>query len=309
MATPLLIDTDMGIDDAVATCLALASEALDVRAIVGVGGNVALDQVMANIGRLMRALSPPSLPAIGRGLDQPGSGLADGRAVFGRDGFGETDLPVDDSLTAADFHDVYRAAISEAGGSLTILAIGPLSNLAAVIRESPDLASNIAHVYVMGGAIRARGSVRGSAEFNFHRDPAAAAAVMTSGLPMTVAPLDVTNHVAVDESHMAHLAASGYRTGAVLAKLLAYPVERSDGPLRGKFQIHDAVAAAAMLWPQLFMRTRMRIEVVTEGKDAGRARPALGGEPAQQMDVLTAVNAADLLDNLVETLCHEAFVV
>lgn len=309
MATPLLIDTDMGIDDAAAVCLALSSEAVDVRAIVGVGGSVDLDQVMVNIGRLLAALAPPEMPTIGRGLDQDSGGLVDRRGLLGEDGFGECGLAAGATPDAGGFRDVYGEAIERAAGELTVLAIGPLTNLAAALTDSPRLAKSIRHVYVMGGAIRANGNVGAAAEFNFHRDPSAAATVMSSGLPLTVAPLDVAGHVAMDESHMARLAASGYRTGEVLAKMLAYPIERSEGAQRGRFQIHDAVAAAAVLWPELFMRTRMRLEIVTAGKDAGRSRPALGGDPSRQVDVLTAVNADELLENLMETLCHEAFVV
>ncbi len=309
MATPLLIDTDMGIDDAVAVCLALASDALDVRALVGVGGSVDLDQVMANIDRLLGALRPASTPVVGCGLDQPAEDRVDRRSIFGADGFGECELAPHESPVTVGFREAYARAIDDASGALTVLAIGPLTNLAVILRETPQCAKSIERVHVMGGAVWATGNVGGVAEFNFHRDPDAAAAVMTSGLRITVAPLDVTAHVSVDASHVARLSASGYRTGEVLGKLLAYPVEHDAGPQHGRFQIHDAVAAASILWPALFMRTRMRLEIVTEGDQAGRSKPALGGDAGTHVDILTAVNAVDLLENLLEALCHEAFVV
>lgn len=298
----------MGIDDAVAVCLLLAAEAVDVRAIVGVGGSVGLDQVMVNIDRLLAALDPPVMPVIGRGMDQGGERLVDRRSILGEDGFGEVELPAG-GFAGVDYLQAYRSAIESAGGELVVLAIGPLTNLATVLCESPDAAKVIRRVYVMGGAVLGKGNIGGVAEFNFHRDPAAAATVLGSGLDITVAPLEVTSHFSMDESNVAHLAASGYRTGEVLAKLLAHPIERNAGPHRGRFQVHDAVAAAAVLWPGLFMRTRMRIEIVTEGEQAGRSKPALGGDASTQVDLLTAVNAGDLAENLLESLCHEAFVV
>lgn len=309
MATPLLIDTDMGIDDAVAVSLALASDALDVRAIVGVGGNVEAQQVTSNIGRLLAALSPSKMPIVGRGLDQSAPNLTDRRDLFGTDGLGECDLTAGRDLQSREFQEVYRHAIQEAPGELTILATGPLTNLAALLTESPEAMKQVARIYVSGGAVWTQGNVRGLAEFNFYRDPSAAAKVLTSGLPITVAPLDVTCFMCLDESHVAHLAASGYRTGLVLAKILQYAVGQDADPGVGKTHIQDAIAAGAILWPDLFLKTRMRLDVVTAGPEAGRCRPQLGGDPTQRVDLLTAVNAVDLLENVLESLCHEAFVV
>lgn len=309
MAVPLLIDTDMGVDDAVAVSLALASDALDVRAVVGVGGNVELDQVMVNIGRLLAALNPPVRPIVGRGLDQAESDLPDAREVFGGDGLGETNLPPDTSLDAVDFRTVYREAIEAAGGELVVQAIGPLTNLAAILSESPELASAIKQVVIVGGAVWTKGNVDDVVEFNFRRDPVAAAKVLGSGLPITVIPLDVTNLVTMDESHVAHLAASGYRTGEVLARMLGHCLESDADPGYGRTFIHDALATGNLLWPKLFLKTRMRLDVVTTGQERGRSRPGLGGDKSKQVGLLTAINSVDFLENVLESLCHEAFVV
>lgn len=332
MAVPILIDTDMGIDDAVATCLAITADTLDVQAIVGVGGNVPIEQVVANIGRLLAATRPPTIPSIGRGLDQSAAGLTDRRALFGADGFGECDLPAAQSAKCEDFRSAYRRAITDASGELVILALGPLTNLSAMLTESPELMRAVKHIHVSGGAVWTRGNAapnltgpqRGEAgmsaspvaEFNMHRDPVAAAKVLTSGLPITVAPLDVTGLVCLDESHVAHLAASGYRTGEVLAKLLRYPLDAELRPPHqdlepgsGKCHVHDALTTGSLLWPDLFLKTRMRLDVVTDGAQAGRTKPALGGDAAQRIDLLTAVNAVDFVERMLESLCHEAFVV
>jgi inosine-uridine nucleoside N-ribohydrolase len=308
MATPVLIDTDLGIDDALALSLALASDAVDLRAVVGVGGNVPLDQVMLNIGRLLTALAPPRVPAVGCGMDQTTAGLMDRRGPYGADGLGECEW-TGAAPASSDFRYVYRRAVEEAEGELVLVMLGPLTNLAALLYELPTYSCGIRHVYVSGGAVWTRGHAGGPAEFNFHRDPVAAARVLASGLPITVSPLDVSSLVCVDESHAAHLAASGYRTGEVLARVLRYPLEHDSPPGPGKTLIPDAVALGGLLWPSLFLKTRMRLDVVTEGREAGRCKPVLGGDPAQRIDLLTAVNAADFLENLLESLCHEAFVV
>lgn len=309
MATPVLIDTDMGIDDAAAVGLALASRALDVRALVAVGGNVGASQVAANIGRFLKALSPPHRPIVALGLDQKGREPNDHRESHGQDGLGDGDLPPDESLTTAAYGDAYARAAEDAGDELTVIALGPLTNLAAILTEAPALREKIKHIYVSGGAVWARGDAHGVREFNFHRDPSAAAAVLSSGLPITVAPLDVTCFVQLDESHVARLAASGQRVGETIARLLRYRLNRDAPPGRGKTFIHDVLAVAGLLWPDLFLKTRTRLEVTTGGADAGRCKPALGGDAAQKVDLLTAVNAVDLLENVLESLCHEAFVV
>ena len=309
MATPALIDTDMGIDDAVALCLLGAHEAVDVRAIVGVGGNVEIDQVMKNIARVLDAIAPKQTPAIGIGLDQTGAALMDRRASFGHDGLGECELGAGAPIRADPFQDVYRRALESAADDLTILATGPLTNLAAVYAESPDLLRRARRIVISGGAVWTAGNVRGLAEFNFYRDPPAAARILASGLPLTVVPLDVTRLVCLDESHAAHIASSGFRTGQLLARVLRHCLDHESEPGLGKSHVQDAVAAASILWPDLFLKTRTRLEVVTAGPEAGRCRPQLGSDPQQRVDLLTAVNAVDLLENLLESLCHEAFVV
>lgn len=308
MATPILIDTDMGIDDAVAVSLALASTALEVRAIVAVGGNTPATQVVKNIGRLLKALSPPTAPIVGVGLD-PKREDPESREAHGTDGFGDLDLPRDPSLKTVDYRRVYDDVLNGAAGEVVVIALGPLTNLAQIIGDAPEVAAKIKHVYVMGGAVWARASPNGVTEFNFHCDPSAATKVLSSGLPVTVAPLDVTNLVQVDDSHVSRMAASGYRTGEVLSKLLRFRLQQGTAPGHGKAFIHDAVAVGGLLWPELFLKTKMRLEIVTTGPDAGRSKPALGGDPTRKVNLLTAVNAADLLENVLESLCHEAFVV
>ncbi len=309
MAIPLLIDTDMGIDDAAAVMLALASQTTDVRAIVAVGGNVPIALAADNIRRLLAAFAPARMPLIGAGLDQRGDGLMDRREAFGRDGLGESHLTFPAAPAAQDFRAVYRQAIEAARGELHVLALGPLSNLAALLDESPALAKSIRHIALTGGAVWTKGDATETSEFNFHRDPAAAAKVLDSGLPITVCPLDVTRFVCLDESHVAHLAASGHRMSEALAGMLRYPLSRDVEPGLGKTYLADALTVGSLLWPDLFLKTRMRLELVIGGPEAGRAKPALGGDATRRVDLLTAVNAVDFLENMLESLCREAFVV
>ncbi|MCK6456267.1 MAG: nucleoside hydrolase [Phycisphaerae bacterium] len=309
MPTPILIDTDMGVDDAVAIALAFMARDLDVRGIVSVGGNVDLQQATANVGRLLRAVEPARRPLVGRGLDQSGDGLTNATHVFGRDGFGECDRKADEGLEPVDFRDVYRAALDDPAGPATIVAIGPLTNVAVMLREDATRIRTVPRIVVMGGALWCKGNVRDVVEFNFHRDPAAAADVLSAGLPVTLVPLDVTRFVTLDASHVARLAASGTRVGEFLAEIIPYVMEHSTEAGKGRFVVHDALAVGALLWPQLFLKTGVAVEVSRDGTIAGQTRPRISAMQDQRIDVLTAVNAADFLENMLETLCQEEFVV
>ncbi len=307
MRTPLLIDTDMGVDDAIAVCLALVAPQLDTRAIVSVGGNVDLDQATRNIVRLLAALRLPGRPRVGRGLDQPGP-LLDARWLFGDDGLGNTNMPDDPTAPPPDdFMQVYADTIDAHPGRLVVLAIGPLTNVAAFLRDEPQRAKKIHRLIVMGGAVWAPGNVESVAEFNFYRDADAAAAVLDSALDITVIPLDVTRNARLDESHRAIFEASAARCGPLLSAMLAHPMSHGREPPKGTFLIHDAIALGALLWPELFMRTRVALEIQAGSKVPGVTRPRRAQTAAHAHSVLLSLNEEVFLERLIDVLTHEHF--
>jgi inosine-uridine nucleoside N-ribohydrolase len=310
MPKPILIDTDMGVDDAVAITLALCAPELTLVGMTSVGGNVPLEQATRNMGRLLTALELERWPALARGLDQEGDGLEHALHVHGPDGMGGLDLPDAEAVEIGDFRELYERLIIEHGDALTIIAIGPLTNLAALRRDRPDLLARVGQIIVMGGAIWCPGNVTPHAEFNFYRDPQAAADVLGDGLPVTVVPLDVTRQVAMDESHIAHLSRSGTRAGDLLARMIRFPMEQaSEESAPGQFLVHDALTVGGMLWPQLFMRSRMGLSVTIDGEQAGRCRPLVARDKSRQLSVIISVQVGEFVENLMETLCHETFIV
>ncbi len=152
MAHPLLIDTDMGVDDAVALSLALASDELRLAGIVSVGGNVSLSQATDNVGRLLHALRPADLPAVSSGLDQADSSLSDASHVFGEDGLGNTQLPLPSDWKPPTGLDLYGKLVEKHRGELIVVAIGPLTNLAALLAKHPDWLRSVSRIVIMGGA-------------------------------------------------------------------------------------------------------------------------------------------------------------
>lgn len=307
MPTPVLIDTDMGIDDAIAIALALSSNSIELAGLTSVGGNIPLEQATGNIARVLSALEVRSWPLVGRGLDQ-GGGLDDARHVFGNDGLGDTGLETPAGYQPATHVEVFERCIRAHGSSLVIIALGPLTNLGALLRDRPGLLQQAGRIIVMGGAVWRPGNVNRWAEFNFYRDPGAAAAVLSAGLPVTLVSLDVTRQVALDESHVARLSRSGQPGGELLARMIRWPLER-HADLAGRFLVHDAVAVGTLLWPELFLRSRIGLEVVTTGEQAGRSKPVVTKDKSRQIGVVISVNVVDFLENLLESICQEEFIV
>lgn len=309
MARPVLLDTDMGVDDAFALALAVCADSLDLVGVVSVGGNVPVEQATGNVGRCLAALGPPKPPLVGRGLDQEDGGLQDATPIFGEDGLGNSGLPLPRDWRPAGGLEVYEQVASRHRGRLVVVAIGPLTNLAELLRRPSAPLAAVERIVVMGGAVFGPGNVTPHAEFNIYRDPEAAAAVFTAGLPVTVVPLDVTRQAAMDESHVARLAASPTRSGQMLSRMIEYPMSRGIDVPAGRFLVHDALAIGVLLWPELFLQSQVALEVVREGPQRGRTRPAVGRKDAARVSVVLSVRTADFFENMMELLCNEKFVV
>ena len=202
----ILIDTDPGIDDAAAILLALASPELRVEGLSVVHGNCSVDQGIVNALAVLELAAAEEIP-VAQGcplpLVQP-SLLAP--ETHGHSGLGYASLPPPRakplSQHACDF---LIERILDAPGELTIVAIGPLTNLALTLRKEPRLAGAIKEIFLMGGAIRHPGNTTPLAEFNIYVDPHAAHIVFHSGIPITLVPLDVTYRCIFTEAHLQKL--------------------------------------------------------------------------------------------------------
>jgi purine nucleosidase len=306
MSTPILIDTDMGVDDAMAVGLALSSPQCRVVGLASVGGNVSLEQATINIPRLLTALRISDWPPIARGLDQP-HGLMDAADVHGDDGLGGVGLPAPEAFAPGELIPLYENLIAAHGASLVIIAIGPLTNLSYILRERPGLLQKAGRIIVMGGAIWCKGNITPFAEFNFYRDPQATRDVLMSGLPITVVSLDVTNQVVMDESHLARLSRSGNVIGEQLARMVQFPMSQLSDEGAGRFLVHDPLTVGTLLWPQLFLQSKMALDITTSGPQAGRSKPMIAKDKTRQLSVVISVSVVEFLENLLEGLCEEKF--
>jgi purine nucleosidase len=249
-AHPVIIDCDPGTDDALALLLAFGSPELDIRAITVAGGNVGLDRTLANALSLVALAG--SAAAVHGGADRPLLG-AYGFApeVHGDDGLGGIALPAGGVPAPALAADAIRDTLRKAAEPVTLVGIGPATNIALALITEPPLAEKIAEIVLMAGSW-GEGNTTPSAEFNVWNDPEAFAVLLACGRPLVLAPLELTAHALVTDGRIAALRARG--SGACLRTacdiLDSVPRSRRFGGLG--FALHDPCAVAWLLRPELF---------------------------------------------------------
>lgn len=261
----IIIDCDPGIDDALALAFAAGHPELDLRGITTVAGNVGLDKTTANALRVRDFVGMPDVPVLAgcpRPLLRP---PLHARDVHGDSGLGAASIP-EASSGPADGHavDFLASATAAEPGQITLIAIGPLTNVALALRRYPELVSQVRNFVIMGGSA-GRGNVTPAAEFNIAADPEAAAIVFEAGWQVTMVGLDVTLQARADagvRDRMHQLGRLG--TDLLLPGLLGYrgeDAQAADGP-----PVHDVCALALVAEPGLFGCDPARVDVETAGR-------------------------------------------
>jgi inosine-uridine nucleoside N-ribohydrolase len=322
MALPLLIDTDPGIDDALAILLALASPGVSVEAITTVAGNVTVERATRNLGRILEVARPHPMPRVARGADAPlKRSHVSATHVHGEDGLGNLDRLVEPdgrlrypepslSIEMLDGPELILETADRIGRDLTVVALGPLTNLALALERDRRRLGRVGRVVVMGGAVGVPGNVTPAAEFNFYVDPEAAAALFDAGLPLELVPLDVTGRVVLPRATLE--ARLGNCPGPV-ARFLAdctlhgfeFGAERGEGGI----VMHDPLAVGVALDPTLVGFEDLHVEVecegrVTRGLSLADRRPIPAGRKrVPNCRVALTVQAERFLTAFLERLC------
>lgn len=272
MSIPIIIDCDPGHDDAIAILLALASPEVELLGVTTVAGNSTLDKTTVNALKVLELSDRRDIP-VAAGASRPlVRDLVTAEHVHGKSGLDGPDLahPVLEpmSVHAVDF---LADRILEAPAPVTVVPIGPLTNIALLLSRYPEVVENVSRIITMGGAI-GTGNITPSAEFNIYVDPEAAHRVYHSGLPITMIGLDVTHQALLDENHAERFRTLG-RTGRFVAQLLDffisnYPRHRSGRGAGGGggAPIHDAVAVAQVIWPDLVSTVDCHVTVETQSE-------------------------------------------
>jgi purine nucleosidase len=305
MARKIILDMDPGVDDAAALCVALAAPEVEVIAVTATGGNVTPSQATRNVQAIVERTDPDRWPRIGAA--SPEQILrTDGRHFFGVDGFCGAHFEVAELHHQHASVKVISDQVHAAPGEVTIVATGPVSNIAAALQREPTLATQIGHLIILGGTIGGPGNVTPAAEFNIYCDAAAARQVFHSPITKTLIPIDVTSKVVFGLDLLNYLPDENSRTGRLLRALLpgAFRVYRQQLGLE-VIHLHDVVAVVAAIHPELFTTRPMYGDVETEGQLTHgatvfdrRQRP----EDPPNMEVAVDVDTAGVKDCILRVL-------
>lgn len=326
MAERVIIDTDPGIDDALALLLGLRSPELDVAAVTTVSGNVPVDVAARNVFTVLSLLPFCRRPPVAIGAPKPlEKAPAYAFSMHGGDGLGGLDRYAD-----ASGHPRYAPPLVTPSGrsgaeeilfhlssseprALTLIALGPLTNIAEAIKSDRATMATVKRIVLMGGAVTVAGNITPAAEFNIYVDPLAASIVFGSGIPVTVVGLDVTRRVRLRrETVEREVAPCQTAVSQFVCDCTSYRFaisEEREG--EASFSLHDPLAVGFVIDPSFVSSEPMHIEIerkgeVTEGMTLADRRPfrAAWRKPPNA-EVCLDVDASRFLSFFLERLCPE----
>ncbi len=309
MPESILIDTDPGIDDAMAILFALKSPELDVLALTTVYGNHHVAVTTRNALRLLELAGREDIP-VARGASAPlvREYSDPPTLVHGEDGLGDAGVAGEPESEAAHTRaaQFIVEAVMSRPGEITLVPIGPLTNIAMALKLEPRLVKATRRVVLMGGTAFAPGNVSPVAEANIHNDPEAAAIVFGAGWDVTMVGLDVTMQVVMDRQYIADLAASGAPYAQLCARMAPHyqAFHASVYESQGDLHTHDPTAIAYLLRPDLFQTMQHCVRVQTEGYASGQTIIDRSGKfyDGVKTTVCTGVDAAGVLALIRERL-------
>lgn len=258
---PIIISTDPGIDDAVAIAIALFNQTTNVKLICPISGNVSIDKTVYNTQRLLTFLNKPT--QVVRGSCKPllhePKDASDIHGETGMDGFEFPDptIPVITSVTAAQ---AMHKVVSQSTKKITIIGIGPLTDIALFLHQYPNDINNIEQLIIMGGAL-GRGNFGVLSEFNFGTDPEAAKLVFSKDLDIHVVPMEIGRQAKIMPETSRKIKTMG-KVGNMFYSLFS---KYRGGSLNGGLNMYDALAVALMLSPSIFKEVRTHVTIETCG--------------------------------------------
>ena len=309
MSKKIIIDTDPGIDDAMAILLALRSSELEVIGLTTVFGNARGEVTAQNALRLVSLEGHAHIPvAQGSGVPLVLPLMELGTFVHGEDGMGNTNspMPVKELLNIPAAQFIVETVLSNPG-EITLVPIGPLTNIALALHLEPRIVRMVRQVVMMGGAALTPGNISPVAEANIYHDPHAAAAVFSAGWPVVMVGLDVTTQVVMTPAYLEELyAANNPATNLLRSTLPCYQrFHEAFYGMKGNIHTHDPSAIAYLMDPGLFETRLWPIYVELEGRGIGQTiadprRQWGSDQPLTQ--VCSGVNADGVLQLIKERL-------
>ncbi len=278
-SNPLIIDHDGGVDDLIATALHVLAHPQDIKAITITPADSFAEPATQWTVNLWKLLQPDmTMPAIGVGKNE-GTNLFP--HIWREDSTKLTKLHIWGEIKASaqcpqqpfpDALTVLKEALQNSDESVTILATGPLTNIAELVHAAPELVKKIRRIYVMGGAFSVQGNVEesghdGSAEWNIYNEPLALQHVLESGIPMTLIPLDATQHAQISLHFLQKLHGETSQAARLVFQSLQVITPLI---LNGQYMFWDTLTSATILQPDLVRSQEMNVKVLSEGPSMGK---------------------------------------
>ncbi len=262
----VIIDTDPGADDAMAILVALNSPELDVKALTVVAGNVVTDQGLQNALKLV-SLARRCDVLVARGAAHPLVGVLTSAEFFnGNSGLGDVELPAPACHADTRFApDLIIQLVHEHPHEITLLPIGPLTNIALAISKDPSIVPLVKEVVLMGGGI-AGGNATAAAEANIHNDPEAAHVVFEAGWPLTMVGLNVTEKTLLTRADLNRLAQTHGPENDFAVGVLRFLVGLAERLGGEGTPMHDPLAVGAAIDRSLILTDDMRVDIELRGK-------------------------------------------
>jgi inosine-uridine nucleoside N-ribohydrolase len=295
----VIIDTDPGVDDALALLLAMRSPELKIEAITPVAGNVPLELTLSNALRMVEIADRSDIPVAAGAAAPLMRRLVSAAYAHGENGLGGAVFPEPKTKPVANpAPEFIRQVVRKYPHEVTLITIGPLTNIATALNSGAELAGMIKNLVMMGGSLSG-GNITPAAEFNIYVDPEAARIVFQSGIPITMVGLDVTRKTALTEDYARQLEAGQNPVSQAATKIARSAIahNRQQG-FAVDPHMHDSLAVAAFLDPSLLKFEDYYVDVETAGElTAGetvgyspvagdlRRRPGTGNQTTTNMPI------------------------
>ncbi|TWT94307.1 nucleoside hydrolase [Neorhodopirellula pilleata] len=306
MTKKIILDCDPGIDDAVAITMALFDPRLDVVAITATAGTVDAAQANINTAGILAKLDPARYPRIGTAVPPTDAPVLDDSHLNGLDGLGGCHFPAATKQNDHPSDKVMADLIRQYPGEITLVCLGPLSNLARLARRDPGVLAMIDKVVISGGCVSHSGNATVTAEMNFFFDPSAAKEVFASPTTKSLMPLDVTDSITFGLDLIEKLPSASSRAGELLHQWLPYKFRVGHQKLgREVMPMQDAVTLISVVEPELFQWEEMAGDVEVSGTLTRgmtvfdrRLRP----EWPMNMEVARRASVTDVRDAIIRGL-------
>jgi inosine-uridine nucleoside N-ribohydrolase len=312
MKKKLVIDADPGIGDALAVALAIADPDFDLLGVTAVPGCVSGEMALLNAQAVVSLIDPPRWPRLGvtdgRAVDFPReSGLVEPVFLHGEMGLGDLDVPRVELHHRVDAPKLLAELVRENPGEVTLLALGPLTNVLLACERSPEFLMNLKELVICGGAMAVSGDVTPAAEFNIFADPAASLAIFAAPCTKTIVPLDVTNRAVLSFDQYDRLKIeAATRLGRLVDQTIPFALRAHRQHLGQEgLPLREATGLAAIARPRLFERRSYPVAVETRGTLTRGATIFDRRKKSPQSpngDVLTDVDVQGVLDYIAEQL-------